>query len=198
MPPLKRLHPLTARTKLLQVAGFWRQARVRRSRAAGGRAVTNPGAARASSRSARAGPHPRAPNITSPPAAPRLPPNQIPRMRHCRRADTPAPGLRPATPASPQHQGLGNSPSRARILRAALLPSSIPGSTPLRFPLRVRFPLRRSRLRDGSSSNEQGGRVYARVCARACACACAREGHRAPLRARSCLLPCTLRCQQNP
>lgn len=121
-------------------------------------------------------PHPRAPNITPPPAALRLPPNQIPRMRHCRQAETPAPGLRPAIPASPQHQGLGNSPSPARILRAALLRSSIPGSTPLRFPLRVRFPLRTQVSAPRWKQQQRAGRACVRARVRACVCVCVCAG----------------------
>ncbi|XP_078190006.1 uncharacterized protein LOC103790409 [Callithrix jacchus] len=101
--------------------------------------------------------HGRAPCTPPSPLPPRLPPNQRPRTRRLRRADTPA--LRPA-PLRPRPRRSGpappHSPSGARRPRAAPLRAGIPRLGCLRSPLRLRFPLRRARLRDGGRGGERG------------------------------------------
>lgn len=204
IPPLKRLHLLSPHTQSCSKSpGFRRQARVRRGRAAGGSAVTDWGAERAPSISARA----RPPRARTPHPTP----------THCPRGSRPIrgrargaaggqtlqlPGLRPGghSPAAASRPGHTHRPGRA--LRAPLCSGpAFPGSALLRSGSRSGSGSRSSGLGSEmvAAAASEAGRACAcvYVCARA-ACACAREGPALPCAPHSCLLLSTLRCQQNP
>lgn len=163
--------------------GFWRQARVRRGRAAGGSAVTDWGAERAPSISARARP-PRA--RTQHPTPTRCPRGSRPiRGRAHGAAGGQAPrllGLPPHGPGPAAASRPGHTHRPGRALRAPLRSgTAFPGSAP---------------LGSGSRSAGLGSEMVAAAASeagRACACVyvCARArgvcvcagGPRAPLRA---------------
>lgn len=171
---------------MLQVSGIWRQVRVRRGRAAGGSTVTAKGAKRPPP--PRPAPrvhacHGRALDTPPPPLPPRFPPNQRPRTRRYRRAETSAPPPAPLRPRPRRSVPTWpHSPSRARSPRAAPLWALILGARLIRSLLPLGFP-----LAPQGSAPRWWQRQRAKQEGRVCVCESARGvcagGPRAPLRA---------------